>query len=154
MSSTQKMRARRNDGPTLGWSLEKRPDELAVFRSAYANDRALIGKGEDMRKRTLGKSGLEVSALGLGCMGMSFAYGPAGEKKEMISVIWAAVERGVTFFDTAGLYGPFKNEELGGEALGPFRDQIVIATKFGFKLDPETGRKVGLAHRPDAIKVV
>jgi len=107
-----------------------------------------------MRKRTLGKSGLEVSALGLGCMGMSFAYGPAGEKKEMISVIRAAVERGVTFFDTAELYGPFTNEELVGEALGPFRDQIVIATKFGFKLDPETGRQVGLDSRPEHIKEV
>ena len=94
-----------------------------------------------MQKRKLGKSGLEVSALGLGCMGMSFGYGPAGDKQEMISLIRAAVERGVTFFDTAEVYGPFTNEELVGEALAPFRDQVVIATKFGFKLDPTADRK-------------
>jgi aryl-alcohol dehydrogenase-like predicted oxidoreductase len=86
-----------------------------------------------MRKRTLGKSGLEVSAVGLGCMGMSFGYGPAADKQQAISVIRAAVERGVTFFDTAEIYGPFTNEELVGEALVPFRGQVVIATKFGFK---------------------
>ena len=86
-----------------------------------------------MQKRQLGKSDLEVSALGLGCMGMSFGYGPAAEKQEMISLIRAAVERGVTFFDTAEVYGPFTNEELVGEALAPFRDQVVIATKFGFE---------------------
>ena len=85
-----------------------------------------------MEKRTLGKSDLEVSALGLGCMGMSFGYGPPPDKQEMISLIRAAVERGVTFFDTAEVYGPFANEELVGEALAPFRDQVVIATKFGF----------------------
>jgi aryl-alcohol dehydrogenase-like predicted oxidoreductase len=88
-----------------------------------------------MKKRKLGKSGLEVSALGFGCMGMSVSYGPAGEKDEMISVIRAAVELGVTFFDTAEAYGPFTNEELVGEALAPFRDRVVIATKFGFKFD-------------------
>jgi len=87
-----------------------------------------------MQKRKLGKSGLEVSALGLGCMGMSFGYGPAGDKQEMIALIRAAVERGVTFFDTAEIYGPFANEELVGEALAPFRQQLVIATKFGFDL--------------------
>ena len=86
-----------------------------------------------MKKRKLGKSGLEVSAIGLGCMGMSFGYGPPKEKKEMIALLRAAVERGVTFFDTAEVYGPFTNEELVGEALAPFRDQVVIATKFGFK---------------------
>ena len=90
-------------------------------------------KGETMQKRKLGKSGLEVSALGLGCMGMSFGYGPAADKQEMISLIRTAVERGVTFFDTAEVYGPFTNEELVGEALAPFREQVVIATKFGFE---------------------
>ena len=85
-----------------------------------------------MKKRKLGNSGLEVSAIGLGCMGMSFAYGPASDKKEMISLIHSAVERGVTFFDTAEIYGPFTNEELVGEALAPYRDKVVIATKFGF----------------------
>lgn len=88
-----------------------------------------------MQKRKLGKSSLEVSALGLGCMGMSFGYGPAADKQEMISLIRTAVERGVTFFDTAQIYGPFTNEELVGEALAPFRDQVVIATKFGFNYE-------------------
>jgi aryl-alcohol dehydrogenase-like predicted oxidoreductase len=97
---------------------------------------------------------LEVSAIGLGCMGMSFGYGPAGEKQEMISVIRAAVERGVTFFDTAEVYGPFTNEELVGEALAPFRGKVVIATKFGFKLDPNTGKQAGLDSRPEHIKEV
>ncbi len=107
-----------------------------------------------MQKRKLGSSNLEVSALGLGCMGMSFGYGPAGDKQEMISVIRAAVERGVTFFDTAEVYGPFTNEELVGEALAPFREQAVIATKFGFKLDPNTGKQAGLDSRPEHIKEV
>jgi aryl-alcohol dehydrogenase-like predicted oxidoreductase len=107
-----------------------------------------------MHKRKLGKSNLEVSALGLGCMGMSFGYGPAGDKQEMISVIRAAVERGITFFDTAEVYGPFTNEELVGEALAPFREQVVIATKFGFKLDPNTGQQAGLDSRPVHIKEV
>jgi aryl-alcohol dehydrogenase-like predicted oxidoreductase len=107
-----------------------------------------------MQKRTLGKSGLEVSALGLGCMGMSFGYGPAKDKQEMIPVIRAAVERGVTFFDTAEVYGPFINEELVGEALAPFRGQVVIATKFGFKLDPNTGKQAGLDSRPEHIRQV
>src|SRR5512147_228053 len=107
-----------------------------------------------MEKRKLGKSGLEVSALGLGCMGMSFGYGPAGDKKEMISVIRSAVERGVTFFDTAEVYGPFTNEELVGEALAPFREQVVIATKFGFKLDLNTGKQAGLDSRPEHVKQV
>jgi aryl-alcohol dehydrogenase-like predicted oxidoreductase len=107
-----------------------------------------------MQKRKLGKSGLEVSALGLGCMGMSFGYGPAGDKQEMISVIRSAVQAGVTFFDTAEVYGPFTNEELVGEALAPFREQVVIATKFGFKLDPVTGKQAGLNSRPDHIKQV
>jgi aryl-alcohol dehydrogenase-like predicted oxidoreductase len=107
-----------------------------------------------MQKRKLGKSGLEVSAIGLGCMGMSFGYGPAKDKQEMIPVIRAAVERGVTFFDTAEVYGPFINEELVGEALAPFRGQVVIATKFGFKLDPNTGKQAGLDSRPEHIKQV
>jgi aryl-alcohol dehydrogenase-like predicted oxidoreductase len=107
-----------------------------------------------MQKRKLGNSNLEVSALGLGCMGMSFGYGPAGDKQEMISVIRAALERGVTFFDTAEVYGPFTNEELVGEALAPFREQVLIATKFGFKLDPKTGKQAGLDSRPKHIKAV
>jgi aryl-alcohol dehydrogenase-like predicted oxidoreductase len=107
-----------------------------------------------MQKRRLGKSNLEVSAIGLGCMGMSFGYGPAGEKQEMISVVRRAVERGVTFFDTAEVYGPFTNEELVGEALAPFRGKVAIATKFGFKLDPNTGKQAGLDSRPEHIKEV
>src|SRR5262244_1992937 len=107
-----------------------------------------------MKKRKLGKSGLEVSAIGLGCMGMSFGYGPPKDKQEMIALLRAAVERGVTFFDTAEVYGPFTNEELVGEGLAPFRGQVVIATKFGFKLDPKTGRSVGLDSRPEHIKEV
>ena len=107
-----------------------------------------------MQKRKLGKSNLEVSAMGLGCMGMSFGYGPAGDKQEMTSVIRAAVERGVTFFDTAEVYGPFTNEELVGEALAPFRGKVAIATKFGFKLDPVTGKQAGLDSRPEHIKEV
>ena len=98
-----------------------------------------------MQKRKLGKSNLEVSALGLGCMGMSFGYGPAANTKEMIAVIRSAVELGVTFFDTAEVYGPFTNEELVGEALAPMRQQVVIATKFGFKFDSETGKQAGWA---------
>src|ERR1700716_776201 len=107
--------------------------------------------GGPMKKRKLGKSNLEVSALGLGCMGMSFGLGPAMDKKDGISLIRFAVERGVTFFDTAEVYGPFTNEELVGEALAPFRGQVVIATKFGFKLDPETGKQAGLDSRPEHI---
>jgi aryl-alcohol dehydrogenase-like predicted oxidoreductase len=107
-----------------------------------------------MKKRKLGKSGLEVSAIGLGCMGMSFAYGPPKDKQEMIALLHAAVERGVTFFDTAEVYGPFTNEELVGEGLAPFRQQVVIATKFGFKLDPKSGRSVGVDSRPEHIKEV
>jgi aryl-alcohol dehydrogenase-like predicted oxidoreductase len=106
-----------------------------------------------MQKRKLGKSNLEVSAVGLGCMGMSSGYGPAGEKQEMIAVIRAAVERGVTFFDTAEVYGPFTNEALVGEALAPFRGQVVIATKFGFKIDAN-GKQSGLDSRPEHIKQV
>ena len=108
-----------------------------------------------MQKRKLGKSNLEVSALGLGCMGMSFGYGPAADKKEMIWLIRTAVERGVTFFDTAEVYGPFANEELVGEALAPFRDQVVIATKFGFAPDPAGGPGwTALNSRPEHIKEV
>jgi len=107
-----------------------------------------------METRKLGKSGLEVSALGLGCMGLSFGYGPAVDKKEGITLIRTAVERGVTFFDTAEVYGPFTNEELVGEALAPFRDGVKIATKFGFKIDPSTGKQAGLDSRPEHIKEV
>jgi len=108
-----------------------------------------------MQKRKLGKSNLEVSALGLGCMGMSFGYGPAADKQEMIPVIRSAVERGVTFFDTAEVYGPFTNEELVGEALAPFRDQVVIATKFGWEPNPGDGGKwSSLNSRPEHIKKV
>jgi aryl-alcohol dehydrogenase-like predicted oxidoreductase len=108
-----------------------------------------------MQKRKLGKSNLEVSAIGLGCMGMSFGFGPAMDKKEGIALIRAAVERGVTFFDTAEVYGPFTNEELVGEALAPFRSQVVIATKFGFKIDPKTGQNLGsVDSRPEHIKEV
>ena len=111
-----------------------------------------------MQKRTLGKSGLEVSVLGLGCMGMSFSYGPPKDKQEMIALLRTAVERGITFFDTAEIYGPFINEELVGEALSPLRDQVVIATKFGFNTDfdprdPKEGESM-LNSRPENIKVV
>ncbi len=116
-----------------------------------------------MQKRKLGKANLEVSAIGLGCMGMSFGYGPAKDKNEMISLIRATVERGIMFFDTAEVYGPFTNEELVGEALAPFRKfatanpsgggQVVIATKFGFKLGPK-GEQIGLDSRPEHIKEV
>lgn len=108
-----------------------------------------------MQKRALGNNGLEVSALGLGCMGMSFGFGPASDKQEMISVIRSAVERGVTFFDTAEVYGPFTNEELVGEALAPFRGRVAIATKFGFKPDPNGGPGwSALDSRPEHIKQV
>lgn len=109
-----------------------------------------------MQKRKLGKSNLEVSALGLGCMGMSFGYGPPGDKQEMISLIRAAFDRGVTFFDTAEVYGPFTNEELLGEAVAPFRSQVVIATKFGFEPDPNGGGPgwTALNSRPEHIKEV
>src|ERR1700740_2478719 len=110
-----------------------------------------------MQKRKLGKSKLEVSAIGLGCMGMSFSYGPPKDKKEMTDLLRAAVDRGITFFDTAEVYGPFTNEELVGEALAPFRKQVVIATKFGFDLSPHLdprGMKglPGLNSRPEHIK--
>jgi aryl-alcohol dehydrogenase-like predicted oxidoreductase len=107
-----------------------------------------------MQKRKLGNSGLEVSAIGFGCMGMSSGYGPPMDKQEAISLTRAAVERGVTFFDTAEVYGPFTNEELVGEALEPFRDRVVIATKFGWKIDPSSRKSVGLDSRPGHIKEV
>src|SRR6059058_73851 len=107
-----------------------------------------------MQKRKLGKSNpLEVSAIGLGCMGMSFGYGPAKEKQEMISLLRKAVELRVTFFDTAEMYGPFTNEELVGEALAPFREQVMIATKFGFKINPKREQS-GLDSRPEHIREV
>src|SRR6266571_6206711 len=107
-----------------------------------------------MQKRKLGNSNLEVSAIGLGCMGLSFGYGPAVEKQAGIALIRSAVERGVTLFDTAEVYGPFTNEELVGEALAPVRGQVVIATKFGFDIDPATGAQHGLNSRPEHIKAV
>ena len=107
-----------------------------------------------MQKRKLGNSNLEVSAIGLGCMGLSFGYGPAVDKQDGIALIRSAVERGITFFDTAEVYGPFTNEELVGEALAPVREQVVIATKFGFDLDPKTGQQQGLDSRPDHIRQV
>src|ERR687891_1716089 len=106
-----------------------------------------------MQKRTLGNSNLKVSAIGLGCMGLSFGYGPATDKQEGIRLIRSAVDRGVTFFDTAEAYGPFTNEELVGEALAPMRNQVVIATKFGFKFGPK-GEQIGLDSRPEHIKKV
>ena len=107
-----------------------------------------------MRKRVLGKSGLEVSALGFGCMGLNFGYASRLSRAEGVSLIRAAVERGVTFFDTAEVYGPFTNEEMVGEALAPVRDQVVIATKFGFRIDPATGRQAGMDSRPERIRAV
>jgi len=114
-----------------------------------------MGGGQQMQKRKLGKSNLEVSAIGLGCMGMSSAYGPPADKEEMIALIRAAFDRGITFFDTAEAYGPFKNEELVGEALAPFKGKVLIATKFGFDIDAKTGeRRAGLNSRPEHIKEV
>ena len=107
-----------------------------------------------MQKRTLGNSGLEVSAIGLGCMGLSYGYGPAVDRKDGIALIRSAVAKGVTFFDTAEIYGPFANEELLGDALAPFRDSVVIATKFGFAIDPKDGAHGGLNSRPEHIKQV
>lgn len=108
-----------------------------------------------MQKRKLGNSNLEVSAIGLGCMGMSHAYGPAADKNDMIALIHKAIDRGVTFFDTAEAYGPFVNEQLVGEALAPYRDRVVIATKFGFDIDPKSGeRRGGVNSRPEHVKAV
>jgi len=114
----------------------------------------IILQGETMQKRKLGKSNLQVSAIGLGCMGMSFSYGPPKDKQEMISLLRTAVERGITFFDTAEVYGPFTNEELVGEALSPLRDRVIIATKFGFDLSGSDNRPgaAGLNSRPEHIK--
>src|SRR2546428_13175668 len=137
--------------------------EIAILRQSLRRISLSAGncgrlfpcRGGTMKKRKLGKSNLEVSALGLGCMGMSFGYGPAADKKEMIWLIRTAAERGVTFFDTAEVYGPFANEELVGEALAPFRDQVVIATKFGFAPDPTGGPGwTALNSRPEHIKEV
>ena len=131
--------------------------EAGKLLSERANRRpAIRGQlGSTMQKRKLGKSNLEVSAIGLGCMGMSSAYGPAPDKQEMIALIRSAVERGITLFDTAEAYGPFKNEELVGEALAPFKGEVVIATKFGFDIDLKTGeRRPGTNSRPEHIKEV
>jgi aryl-alcohol dehydrogenase-like predicted oxidoreductase len=115
---------------------------------------SLISEEKQMDKRTLGSSGLEVSAIGLGCMGMSFGYGPAKDEQEMISVIRSAVDLGVTFFDTAEVYGPFINEELVGKALSPLRERVVIATKFGFNIDADGKQQPGLNSRPGHIREV
>src|SRR2546422_6425782 len=143
--------------------LHSQPRSIALSRyqpiiAAESLFRWICGKlspcleGDTMQKRKLGKSNLEVSALGLGCMGMSFGLGPPADKQEMIGLVRSAVERGVTFFDTAEVYGPFTNEELVGEALAPFRDQVVIATKFGFAPDPNGGPGwSALNSRPEHI---
>jgi aryl-alcohol dehydrogenase-like predicted oxidoreductase len=126
-----------------------------MIDSAEPNKRRKIWMEDEMQKRKLGKSNLEVSAIGFGCMGLSFSYGPAVDKQQGISVIRAAVERGVTFFDTAEVYGPYTNEELVGEALAPFRGEVAIATKFGWKIDPKAERGLaGLDSRPAHIKQV
>ena len=142
--------------PTLRAGTRNRAALLRVFhQNGWCINCESAWKEKTMQKRKLGRSNLEVSALGLGCMGMAFSYGPAGDKQEMIALLRAAVDRGFTFFDTAEVYGPFNNEELVGEALAPFRGQVVIATKFGFKLDPNGGpRWVGLDSRPAHIKQV
>src|SRR5947209_11176624 len=114
----------------------------------------LFREERTMETRKLGKSGLEVSALGFGCMGLSFGYGPPVDKQDGIAILRAAVERGITFFDTAEVYGPFTNEDLVGEALAPFRDRVVIATKFGFQTNPGSGKSVGLDSRPAHIREV
>jgi len=138
---------KQGDGKAVDW-MEKVTDDQDQAGSG-------VDEEDDMQKRRLGRSNLEVSAVGLGCMGMSFGYGPAADKQEMIALLRSAVDRGVTFFDTAEVYGPFTNEELLGEALSPFRGRVVIATKFGFKLDPNGGPKwSGLDSRPDHIKRV
>lgn len=129
----------------------RKPPETAPRREALT---WRLKEAEQMQKRNLGKGSLEVSALGLGCMGMSYGYGPASDKKEMISVIRSAVELGITFFDTAEAYGPFTNEELVGEALAPFRDRVVIATKFGFDIQPDGQRSGGLNSKPEHVKQV
>jgi aryl-alcohol dehydrogenase-like predicted oxidoreductase len=107
-----------------------------------------------MKKRKLGKSNLEVSAIGLGCMGLNFSYDHSLSKEESITLIRQAVDHGVTLFDTAEIYGPFTNEEIVGEALKPVRDQVVIATKFGFAIDPTTGKQTGMDSRPEHIREV
>src|SRR2546426_5183975 len=133
--------------PWTGWKGSRRviPGPMTA--------RARKTSGGTMQKRQLGNSNLEASALGLGCMGMSYGYGPAADKQEMISLIRSAVERGVTFFDTAEAYGPFTNEELVGEALAPVRDRVVIATKFGFKFG-SNGGQTGMDSRPQHIREV
>jgi aryl-alcohol dehydrogenase-like predicted oxidoreductase len=140
----------------IGKSPERPQSTLSYRRTRATASKTAVKdlEGAAMQKGKLGKSNLEVSAIGLGCMGMSFGLGPAADKQEMIVLIRSAVERGVTFFDTAEVYGPFTNEELVGEALAPVRKQVVIATKFGFKFDPDTGKQAGLDSRPEHIKEV
>src|SRR5271154_5684671 len=133
-----------------------KPFGAFCIRGQWLASNKTVRKGRTMQKRNLGKGHLEVSAIGLGCMGMSFSYGPPKDKQEMTSLLRAAVERGITFFDTAEVYGPYLNEELVGEALAPFRGQVVIATKFGFDLSPNhdpRGMKgaPGVNSRPEHI---
>src|SRR5882724_4173124 len=122
------------------------------MRGGYQVIQSKTAKGEKMKKRKLGKSNLEVSAIGFGCMGLNFGYATSITKEDGIKLIRAAVERGVTFFDTAEVYGPFTNEEIVGEALKPVRDRVVIATKFGFAIDPKTGKQSGMDSRPEHIR--
>src|SRR5256714_8941865 len=135
-----------------GWSTSP-TSSTSPSRSGEAGPPHQTQRRRTMKKRKLGRSGLEVSAIGLGCMGMSFGYGPAADRQAMIALIRAAVDRGITFFDTAEVYGPYANEELVGEALEPFREQVVIATKFGWDIDTTTGvSRGGLNSRPQQIR--
>src|SRR4030081_3124800 len=137
-TDTPREQVQSTDPPVLGLGYSRRDGRV----HAGPRDVSLPATMENtMQKRKLGNGTLEVSAIGLGCMGMSASYGPPGDRQEMIGLIRAAVDRGVTFFDTAENYGPFTNEELVGEALAPFRDQVVIATRFGHDIDPETGQR-------------
>jgi aryl-alcohol dehydrogenase-like predicted oxidoreductase len=138
--------------PQRIWQELRRIRQTSEQPAIYTPNRNQFSKEQQMQKRKLGKSNLEVSALGLGCMGMSFGYGPPKDKKEMISLIRAAVDRGVSFFDTAEVYGPFTNEELVAEALAPFRNHVVIATKFGFDVSPEKSGPYPANSRPEHVK--
>src|SRR3989454_3708474 len=155
-NSATKLRIRPRFRPRSCHLPERRQNyEISATNNTKADrekDFQLKKKDSNMQKRKLGKSNLEVSAIGLGCMGMSFSYGPPKDKQEMTALLRAAVERGITFFDTAEVYGPFINEELVGEALAPFRKQVVIATKFGFDLSTDPRSVPGLNSRPEHIR--
>src|SRR5712691_4369304 len=154
MNAEHASASRRETGPAMsGWT----PDELREHKRRGAYPRRRDDRKDPsmtMQQRTIGRNGPQVSALGLGCMGMSVNYGRAASRHEMIALIRTAVDKGVTFFDTAELYGPFTNEELVGEALAPVRDQVVIATKFGFDIDPQTRERHGLNSRPEHLRRV